>query len=183
MIIEPSQPASQPAEARGRGTTTDHVRPCLDVVGFTSIHMCWSGLRWNLIQVPLQTTPTHVDWCESDCIQTKPHIYSHLIKPICIYARSSRGAGLSQLIIRLDFPVDMPAADHWRPAQPRDVDHRCQKSLVTTSSQITSPYICSCSQPWIMDGRWMDLFRRPIITSYPILRTGRAWREVKCYRP
>jgi len=37
------------------------LRPCLDVVGFTSIHMCWSGLRWNLVQFPLQSTPTYVD--------------------------------------------------------------------------------------------------------------------------
>jgi len=44
----------------------------LDVVVFTSIHMCWSGLGWNLVQVPLQSTPTHVDWCESDYIQTRP---------------------------------------------------------------------------------------------------------------
>ena len=48
------------------------LRPCLDVVGFTSIHMCWSGLGWNLVQVPLQSTPTHVDWCEFDYIQTRP---------------------------------------------------------------------------------------------------------------
>jgi len=34
---------------------------CLDVVGFTSIHMCWSGLGWNLVQVLLQSNPTHVD--------------------------------------------------------------------------------------------------------------------------
>jgi hypothetical protein len=38
------------------------LRPCLDVVGFPSIHMCWSGLGWNLVQVPLQSIPTHVDW-------------------------------------------------------------------------------------------------------------------------
>ena len=50
------------------------LRPCLDVVGFTSIHMCWSGLGWNLVQVPLQSTPTHVDWCESDYIQTRPKL-------------------------------------------------------------------------------------------------------------
>jgi len=48
------------------------LRPCLDVVGFTSIHMCWSGLEWNLVQVLLQSTPTHMDWCESDYIQTRP---------------------------------------------------------------------------------------------------------------
>jgi len=49
-----------------------HLRPCLHVVGFTSIHMCWSGLKWNLVQVSLQSTPTHVDWCESNNIQTRP---------------------------------------------------------------------------------------------------------------
>jgi len=49
-------------------------RPCLDVVGFTSIHMCWSGLGWNLVQILLQSTPTHVDWCESDYIQTRPQL-------------------------------------------------------------------------------------------------------------
>jgi len=37
------------------------LRLCLDVVGFTSIYMCWSGLGWNLVQVPLQSTLTHVD--------------------------------------------------------------------------------------------------------------------------
>ena len=41
--------------------TTDTFRHCLDVVGFTSIHMCWCGLGWNLVQVPLQSTSTHVD--------------------------------------------------------------------------------------------------------------------------
>jgi hypothetical protein len=40
---------------------TNILRPCLDVIGFTSIHMCWSVLEWNLVQVPLQFTPTHVD--------------------------------------------------------------------------------------------------------------------------
>ena len=59
------------------------LRLCLDVVIFTSIHMCWSGLGWNLIQVPLQPTPTHVEWCESDYIQTRPnacpnHKHTHL---------------------------------------------------------------------------------------------------------
>jgi len=33
----------------------------LDVVIFTSIHACWCGLGWNLVQVPLQSTSTHVD--------------------------------------------------------------------------------------------------------------------------
>jgi hypothetical protein len=33
--------------------------PCLDVVGFTSIHICWGGLRWNLVQVPLQSVSKH----------------------------------------------------------------------------------------------------------------------------
>jgi len=47
---------------------------CLDVVGFILIHMCWSRLGWNLVQVPLQPTPIHVDWCESDYIQTKPWV-------------------------------------------------------------------------------------------------------------
>ena len=28
--------------------TPTHLRPCLDVVVFTSIHMCWGGLEWNL---------------------------------------------------------------------------------------------------------------------------------------
>ena len=37
------------------------VRPCLDLVRFTSVHLCWSGLGWNLVQVPLQPTPAHVD--------------------------------------------------------------------------------------------------------------------------
>jgi len=48
------------------------LRLCLDVVGFTSIYICWSGLGWNLVQDPLQSIPTHVDWCESDYIQTMP---------------------------------------------------------------------------------------------------------------
>jgi len=47
------------------------LRPCLDVVGFISSHMCWSGLGWNLVQVPLQLTPIYMNWCESDYIQTK----------------------------------------------------------------------------------------------------------------
>jgi hypothetical protein len=37
------------------------IRPCLDVVIFTSIHMCWCVLGWNLVQVSLQSTSTHVD--------------------------------------------------------------------------------------------------------------------------
>jgi len=36
-------------------------RSYLDVVGFASIHVYWSGLGWNLVQLPLQSTPTHVD--------------------------------------------------------------------------------------------------------------------------
>jgi hypothetical protein len=46
---------------------------CLNVLGFISIHMCWCGLEWNLVQVPLQSTPTYVYWYESDCIQTRHH--------------------------------------------------------------------------------------------------------------
>jgi len=50
-----------------------HIRRCLDVIGFTSIHVCWCGLGWNLVQVPLQSTSIHVDWCESDYIQTRSY--------------------------------------------------------------------------------------------------------------
>jgi len=38
-----------------------HIRPYLNVVGLTSIHMCWSELGWNLVQVPLQSISTHMD--------------------------------------------------------------------------------------------------------------------------
>ena len=40
---------------------TGQIRPCLDVVVFTLIHMCWCGLGWNLVQVLLQSISTHVD--------------------------------------------------------------------------------------------------------------------------
>jgi len=43
------------------GTGQTLLRPCLDVVVFTSIHVCWCGLGWNLVQVLLQSTSTHVD--------------------------------------------------------------------------------------------------------------------------
>jgi len=39
----------------------DLVRFCLDVVVFNSIHVCWCGLGWNLVQVPFQSTSIHVD--------------------------------------------------------------------------------------------------------------------------
>jgi len=53
----------------GGGTKTGHskplnhltFRPCLDIDGFILIHVYWCGLGWNLIQVPLQSTSTHVD--------------------------------------------------------------------------------------------------------------------------
>jgi len=41
-------------------------------IRFISIHMCLSGLVWNLVEILFQSTPTHVDWCESDYIQTMP---------------------------------------------------------------------------------------------------------------
>jgi hypothetical protein len=41
-------------------------------IRFISIHMCLSGLVWNLVEILFQSTPTHVDWCESDYIQTRP---------------------------------------------------------------------------------------------------------------
>jgi len=50
---------------------SDSIRPCLDVVVFTSIHVCWCGLEWNLVQIPLQFISTYVDWCKSDYIQTR----------------------------------------------------------------------------------------------------------------
>jgi hypothetical protein len=46
---------------------------CLDVVRFISIHMCWDRLWWNLVQVTLRSTPTHVNWCKSDYIQIRPY--------------------------------------------------------------------------------------------------------------
>jgi len=55
---------------QSKSWTSVQIRPCLDVVVFTS--MCWCGLEWNLVQVPLQSTSTHVDWCEYDYIQTRP---------------------------------------------------------------------------------------------------------------
>jgi hypothetical protein len=38
-----------------------YIKALFDVVGFTSIHVYWCGLGWNLVQVPLQSTSTHVD--------------------------------------------------------------------------------------------------------------------------
>jgi len=69
------------------------LRPCLDVVVFTSIHVCWCGLRWNVVQVQLQSTSTHVDWCESDNIQTRQlraclvyiHALLHRAEPSKLY--------------------------------------------------------------------------------------------------
>jgi hypothetical protein len=29
----------------------EQARPCLDVIVFNAIHMCWGGLEWNLVQV------------------------------------------------------------------------------------------------------------------------------------
>jgi hypothetical protein len=29
------------------------------------------GFGWKLVQRPLQSTPTHIGWCESDYIQTR----------------------------------------------------------------------------------------------------------------
>ena len=63
----------------------DPLRPCLDLVGFASIHIGWGGLKWNLTKFPLQSTPTHppthVDWGESDNIQniqTRPKVDIHM---------------------------------------------------------------------------------------------------------
>ena len=39
---------SDPSVLRYRSPTKQHLRPCLDVVGFPSIHMYWGRLEWNL---------------------------------------------------------------------------------------------------------------------------------------
>jgi hypothetical protein len=62
--------------------TQNQVRPCLDIIGFTLIHMYWYGLRWNLVQVSLQSTPTLVEWDESDNIQTSPYMEAHCIQGV-----------------------------------------------------------------------------------------------------
>jgi hypothetical protein len=36
------------------------LRLYLDAVVFTLIHMCWCGLRWNLVQVPHFNPPQHM---------------------------------------------------------------------------------------------------------------------------
>jgi hypothetical protein len=43
--------------------------PYLHIVGFISINMGRGELRWNLVQLPLQLTPTHMDLCEFNYIQ------------------------------------------------------------------------------------------------------------------
>ena len=51
------------------------LRPCLDVVGFTSIHVFWCGLEWFFLKkILLQSTLTHVDWYESNYMKKKPYI-------------------------------------------------------------------------------------------------------------
>ena len=53
------------------------LRPCLDVVGFTSIHVFWCGLEWFFLKkILLQSTLTHVDWYESN------YVKKNLIFPI-----------------------------------------------------------------------------------------------------
>ena len=64
------RPKSRVANARCGGPMS--LRLCLDVVGFTLIHVCWCGLGWSLVQILLQSTSTHVDWYESDYIQIRP---------------------------------------------------------------------------------------------------------------
>jgi hypothetical protein len=36
-------------QTEGYGPLVNHIRPCLGACVFNSIHMCWSGLEWNLV--------------------------------------------------------------------------------------------------------------------------------------
>ena len=44
-------------------------RPCLDVCVSTSIHICWSGLEWNLVQ--LHSNPFEHMWIEMSTCASK----------------------------------------------------------------------------------------------------------------
>ena len=43
---------------------------CLDVVGFTSIHMCWGGLEWNL-KTKFHPNPLQHMWIEVNLTTSK----------------------------------------------------------------------------------------------------------------
>jgi hypothetical protein len=72
------------------------VRPCLDAIGSTSIHVCWSGLGWNLVQVPLQSTLTLLDCGESDYIQTRP-------KDFCMLGKTITQASKFELVLYIYY--------------------------------------------------------------------------------
>ena len=71
------------------------LRFCLDVVVFTSIHVCWCVLGWNLVQFLLQSTSTHVDCGEYDYIQTRPE-GRRAVAPACILKSGHTGVHCSQ---------------------------------------------------------------------------------------
>jgi hypothetical protein len=47
-LRQPSTPGRAGIDADRLDQMRIYMRLCLDAVGFTSIHMCWSGLEWNL---------------------------------------------------------------------------------------------------------------------------------------
>jgi hypothetical protein len=42
-------PALVVTRARPRAVAYFDIQALFDVIGFTSMHMCWGGLRWNLV--------------------------------------------------------------------------------------------------------------------------------------
>ena len=62
------------ARSGGRARPATGRQQQLWMLSYSLQSTCWCGLRWNLVQVPLQSISTHMDWCEYDYIQTKPDV-------------------------------------------------------------------------------------------------------------
>jgi hypothetical protein len=116
----------------------NRIRPCLDVVRSTSIHMCrrWIEMEFSLGSTPthVRSTPTHVDWCKSDYIQTRPYWWKKtmaVLVPRCLDACAA-----------LPFPLLGPACPPPEPAfRAHTRGPRCQTARAP--SLLTRIAICA----------------------------------------